>query len=96
MKKYNKQNKRHKINGQDTVAGGMTGYTSLDYKKAYYEMKEVMNDGCVEKAILFAVKNPALVYGKGTEEFKKVVHGFFDLYCSVSFSKADCVGAYIV
>lgn len=66
----------------------------MDYSKAYKDMRDVFDHPCIQKAIEFAAKNPAVVYGKDTQEYKLVIdHGFFDLYFSVSLSTAEDAGA---
>jgi len=65
------------------------------YKKAYQEMKEVFETLAVQKALIFAAKNPKQVYGKDSEEYNAVVHGgYFDLflYLSTARSTADKEG----
>jgi hypothetical protein len=64
----------------------------MSYEKAYKEMREVFDDPCVEKALEFAAKNPAVVYGENSIEHEKVAHGFFDLYFSVSRSTSVVEG----
>jgi hypothetical protein len=66
----------------------------MSYQKAYYEMKEVMKDSGVEKAIMFAHLHPTLVYGINSVEYDRVAnHGFFDQYCSLSNSTSAEDGA---
>jgi len=49
----------------------------LDYKPAYRDVREFIDDPRVQEAIYFAHKNPEIVYGKQSKSCKDVVDGYF-------------------
>jgi hypothetical protein len=50
------------------------------YKTAYDDVREVLDDPMCQRALYFAHKNPELVYGKDSEEFKRAQGGYFGSY----------------
>jgi hypothetical protein len=66
----------------------------MNYFQAYKDMREVFDHPCVEKALKFAAENPEMIYKKESPEYDAVViHGFFDLYFSISRSTVEDEGA---
>jgi hypothetical protein len=51
-----------------------------DYEKAYWDVREVLDHPVTEKALLFAHRNPDLVYGEGSEEAELVKAGFLSVH----------------
>ncbi len=48
----------------------------LDYKQAYYDVREVLDHPIIVRAILFARDHPDVVFGVGSEEYKLIQDGF--------------------
>jgi len=64
-------------------------HPNFNSKVAYIELREVWDDDIVQKALLYASKNPKAVYGKATIEYDRVKRGYFDLYFSISRSTSS-------
>lgn len=52
------------------------------WEKCFKDYHELFNDPMIQKAIQYAYNNPILVYGEGSEEYDRFLHGYFDLYRS--------------
>ncbi len=48
----------------------------LDYKRAYDDVREVLDHPIIVKAVLFARDHPGVVFEVGSEEYKLIQDGF--------------------